>query len=505
MNTKALLVLILCVACLSGSFAGRRHKTPLEKYVNNDDDSYDYTLLASVRADAYTVYVLNLTSQTWLSSVESSRPTWWHYLTICVPDNVSSKTAFLHVDGGSNTSPPPTTMDPLVDFLCRRTETVTALLKQVPNQPIVFPSDPAHTSRTEDAIIAFTWTHFMANTSSNPDWILQFPQVKSTVAAMDAIQDFTDELEIPCVKSFIMSGASKRGWTTWLAAGIDKRVEAFIPIVMPILNMQPNLNSAFRSLGGWTWTFADYFLAGSLNYFNLPQFDALAALIDPIIYNSRFTAKPTYIITSSQDEFFQPDSVNFFFKDLRGEKYLRVLPGAGHGFTTSFNVTDVLVSVNSFVHMVTDNLRGPTDLRWTLHKTTSRTANAAVVATSQTRPKKVIMWSTNTISTTARDFRLFSCIGAAGPACRQSLNWTATEVTATHGNIYSASRKAPAQGFGIFYLEFVYDVPERRRNGNEKFEFKVTTEVNIVPDVLPYPSCGTSCGLGSVNLANPTP
>jgi PhoPQ-activated pathogenicity-related protein len=55
-----------------------------------------------------------------------------------------------------------------------------------------------------------------------------------------------------------MSGASKRGWTTWLAAGIDKRVEAFIPIVMPILNVVPNLNNAFRSLGGWTWTFGDY-------------------------------------------------------------------------------------------------------------------------------------------------------------------------------------------------------------------------------------------------------
>jgi PhoPQ-activated pathogenicity-related protein len=85
----------------------------------------------------------------------------------------------------------------------------------------------------------------------------------------DAIQDFTDELEIPCVKSFIMSGASKRGWTTWLAAGIDKRVEAFIPIVMPILNMQPNLNSAFRSLGGWTWTFADYVSWWHLSNLNL--------------------------------------------------------------------------------------------------------------------------------------------------------------------------------------------------------------------------------------------
>lgn len=55
-----------------------------------------------------------------------------------------------------------------------------------------------------------------------------------------------------------MCGASKRGWTTWLAAGIDKRVEAFIPIVMPILNITPNLDSAFRSLGGWSWTFGDY-------------------------------------------------------------------------------------------------------------------------------------------------------------------------------------------------------------------------------------------------------
>jgi PhoPQ-activated pathogenicity-related protein len=74
----------------------------------------------------------------------------------------------------------------------------------------------------------------------------------------DAIQEFVETLDIPQVKSFVMCGASKRGWTTWLAAGIDKRVEAFIPIVMPILNITPNLDSAFRSLGGWSWTFGDY-------------------------------------------------------------------------------------------------------------------------------------------------------------------------------------------------------------------------------------------------------
>jgi len=319
-----------------------------------------------------------------------------------------------------------------------------------------------------------------------------------------------------------MCGASKRGWTTWLAAGIDRRVEAFIPVVMPILNITPNLNSAFRSLGGWSWTFADYvrtykmmfirsfidicfvqFLAGNMNYFNTPAFDALAALVDPINYNSKFTPKPTYIIAASQDEFFQPDSANFFFQDLRGEKYLRILPGADHAFHLTFNLTDVLVSIDTFFHMAVDNLRGPRDLNWNLVKTTSRTEDASIVAVSGTKPKTVVMYSTNTISTTQRDFRLFACVTASGTGCYQGLQWTATEVDPQYGVIYTASRKAPEQGWGMFFLEFTYEVAERGWNG-EKREFKVTTEVNIVPDVLPYNSCGTACGLGQVNLANPT-
>lgn len=74
----------------------------------------------------------------------------------------------------------------------------------------------------------------------------------------DAIQDFVASLQIVEVDSFVLSGASKRGWTTWLAAGVDDRIIGFVPIVMPILNMTPNLNNAYRSLGGWSWTFADY-------------------------------------------------------------------------------------------------------------------------------------------------------------------------------------------------------------------------------------------------------
>jgi PhoPQ-activated pathogenicity-related protein len=502
MASKALLVL-LCSVVVLGVVA--KKGTPLEQYVNNGDYSYDFTTMASVRGSSYTAFFLNLTSQTWLTSAESSKPVWTHRLTVCVPDIVSFKSAFLYIDGGSNTVADltSTTVDSVTNFLCQRTDAVTAQLKQVPNQPVTFASDATHTPKTEDAIIAYTWQHFLQNTSSDPDWVLQFPQVKSAIRAMDAIQEFVETLDIPQVKSFVMCGASKRGWTTWLAAGIDKRVEAFIPIVMPILNITPNLDSAFRSLGGWSWTFGDYFLAGNMNYFNTPAFDALASLIDPINYNSKFTPKPTYIIAASQDEFFQPDSANFFFKDLRGEKYLRILPKADHAFHLTFNLTDVLVSIDTFFHMAVDNLRGPRDLNWNLVKTTSRTEDASIIAVSGTQPKKVVMYSTNTISTTQRDFRLFACITASGSGCYQGLIWNATEVTPQYGAIYTATRKAPAQGWGMFFLEFTYEVAEHGWNGAKR-EFKVTTEVNIVPDIFPYSSCGNACGLGQVNLANPT-
>jgi hypothetical protein len=111
MASKALLVL-LCSVVVLGVVA--KKGTPLEQYVNNGDYSYDFTTMASVRGSSYTAFVsetqtslpshdvisnltlilfqfLNLTSQTWLTSAESSKPVWTHRLTVCVPDIVSKR------------------------------------------------------------------------------------------------------------------------------------------------------------------------------------------------------------------------------------------------------------------------------------------------------------------------------------------------------------------------------------------------------------------------------
>ena len=41
-----------------------------------------------------------------------------------------------------------------------------------------------------------------------------------------------------------MTGASKRGWTTWTIGAVDKRVKAMAPLVLDCLNMR----AAFRFL-----------------------------------------------------------------------------------------------------------------------------------------------------------------------------------------------------------------------------------------------------------------
>ena len=62
---------------------------------------------------------------------------------------------------------------------------------------------------------------------------------KASIRAMDAIQDFIEKTHSVQIKEFLINGASKRGWTTWTTAAVDKgrRVRAAVPMVMDLLHM----------------------------------------------------------------------------------------------------------------------------------------------------------------------------------------------------------------------------------------------------------------------------
>jgi len=127
---------------------------------------------------------------------------------------------------------------------------VTATLWQVPNQPIVFAQDPTKKERSEDAAVAFTWLEFMFH-KDRDDFVLFFPMVKSVHSALTAIQQYTQQTHEIDLQKFVVAGASKRGWTTWLEGATDDRVIAIVPIVMDMLYVRALLRPLLRCSHVW--------------------------------------------------------------------------------------------------------------------------------------------------------------------------------------------------------------------------------------------------------------
>ena len=61
---------------------------------------------------------------------------------------------------------------------------------------------------------------------------------KAVKRAMDMVQGFTKKIRVQSPEKFILSGISKRGWTSWLASAVDtRRVIGFIPIVFDFIDI----------------------------------------------------------------------------------------------------------------------------------------------------------------------------------------------------------------------------------------------------------------------------
>ena len=89
----------------------------------------------------------------------------------------------------------------------------------------------------EDGLIAHTFAEFVK--TGDATWPLLLPMAKSAVEAMTAAQQIAQPTAGGSRSTAsCTTGASKRGWTTWLSAAIDDRVMGLVPMVIDMLSLE---------------------------------------------------------------------------------------------------------------------------------------------------------------------------------------------------------------------------------------------------------------------------
>src|SRR5664279_3888393 len=75
--------------------------TALDRYVKAPDSHFKYELTKTIPGQGYTAYVLDMTSQQYLTEAEVNHPIWRHWLTVVKPAKVTSNVGLLFIRGGS--------------------------------------------------------------------------------------------------------------------------------------------------------------------------------------------------------------------------------------------------------------------------------------------------------------------------------------------------------------------------------------------------------------------
>ncbi len=446
----------------------------LANYVSAPDASYTWSQVHFGFGPnlLYSYYTLQMTSQTWREG-DVDDPVWDHWLKVVIPSDARTipDTALLFISGGSNTSSMPTSPSPEMVAISLANNAITVELKVVPNESVSFFAENPPRSRSEDEIISYTLDQYLSNIGEpgNETWPLLLPMVKSAVRAMDTIQAFTPTaFPSVVINDFIVTGYSKRGWTTWLTAAVDNRVRAIIPGVFDNPNQGPSMVHHYEVYGFFSEAVQDYNDMEIFHRMQTPEAQQLAKIMDPYSYfrNGKFDDLPILVLSSAGDEFFVSDSSQFYFEDLPGPvNRMRYFPNTGHGL--DFGAVESTISF--FDAVVNDN--PIPEISWTVEP------NGSIHAQTSDVPIEVLLWqATNPV---ARDFRWGDGFGPGGGPIGPS--WSSTPLADQGGGVYIATVPTPVTGARAFLIEFTF------ASALEDFPHVFTTDIRVNSDLPLHP------------------
>ncbi|RXK51054.1 PhoPQ-activated pathogenicity-like protein PqaA type [Aquirufa rosea] len=323
MHSKLIKIIALILIISSSVYAQKSKilpETALSSYIHNGDASYHWEVRDSSNIGACKAYQLILTSQKWREY------TWRHQLTIFVPREIKYQDAMLFISGGSNKNEQPNLVAderlwPILSNMADKNKAIVSLIRQVPNQPL-------YGDKTEDELISYTLHQFKE--TKDYTWPLLFPMVKSAVRGMDAVQEFSQKRMKTKLGGFVISGFSKRGWTTWLSAAIDDpRVKAIGPMVIDMLNMPATLDYQFKTYGEYSIQIQDYVNLGIPQGKDTPDGKLLTTLVDPFSYRAKLKVPKTLFI-GTNDEYWTVDAIKHYWDQIPGKNMIHYVPNAGH-------------------------------------------------------------------------------------------------------------------------------------------------------------------------------
>jgi PhoPQ-activated pathogenicity-related protein len=454
------LTYILFVLVQVLAVTGAAEETALDRYVAKPDANYSFFQYDTDDDFLYKTYFLNMTSQQWRIPAEVDRVLWQHDVLITVPAALfsdSPKTAILLIDGGQNGDDPPDQTNEVLAAIAVTLGSVVAVVKQIPNQPLFF-TDEDNRKRTEDEILAYSFDKYLD--TNDEEWPVHLAMTKAVVRAMDTIQSFLATKSVD-IDDFIVFGGSKRGWTTWLTAAVDNRVKAIAPASIDMLNLGQQFVHQWGAYGFYAPALKDYVEFDLPCRMQSPAGQQLLKIVDPYAYRERYIM-PKFVANSAGDQFFLPDSSQFYYPDLPTPKLLRYSPNTDH----AQNI-DVILSATAWLDDILDGKSSP-QYSWTFEP------DGSIQVQVVTQPDTVRLWQAT--NPNGRDFRL----EVIGPA------WTSSELQDIGSGVYVGFVPPPAQGWTAFMVELTYDSP-----GELEADQVYTTDIRVTPDTLPF--AGTQC------------
>lgn len=444
-------------AAAVGTSQNTQYDTPLDRYVNTPDTAFRYQVVDTLPGEGFTTYIVRMVSQQWMTEAEVKDPVWWHWLTIVVPDNIQYDKGLLFIGGGSRDRAQPTKTDQMSAQIALASQSVVTSLHNVPNQPTEFVGDD-YGPRKEDELIAYGWRQFLEKgaTDEAAIWLARLPMTKAAVRAMDVISELSTSIAGQEIDQFVVAGGSKRGWTTWTTGAVDDRVVGIVPIVIDMLNVVPSFEHHWRAYGAWAPAVGNYVEEGIMDWMGTQEYDRLISLTEPYSFRDRYDM-PKLILNATGDQFFLPDSWQFYWNDLPGEKHLRYVPNSEH----SMDGTDAIMSLVAFYQdLITDTPRPEFD--WSIEE------GAIVIRTDPDNPPQAItLWQAH--NPDARDFRVDIIDRAYKP----------TEIPMREDGVYRLEVPGKEEGYTAFFGELTF-----ANSGNQPL--KLSTGVVVTPDTYPY-------------------